>query len=85
MDSQVQGYAYNNGRVSKPEPVPAKGSDLDPSLKFDRDTMAYVLEDTRLSTLQRKLVREGGSIKQLALAVQVSNQYNSLGPSLWCK
>jgi len=28
-------------------------------------------EDVRLSTLQRKLVRESGSVKQMALAVQV--------------
>ena len=81
MDSQIQpsGYGFNSQRpgriqlpVSKPDPVPAKTSSESDGHKFDRETMAYVLEDVRLSTLQRKLVRESGSVKQMALAVQVT-------------
>ncbi len=39
---------------------------------FDKDTVAYVLEDSRLSTLQRRLIREPNTNVSLALAVQIS-------------
>ena len=38
---------------------------------FDSDILEYVCEDTRLSTLQRKLVRENNSLISHALACQV--------------
>ncbi len=38
---------------------------------FDRDTIEYVSEDLRLSTLQRKLVRESNGQVAHALACQV--------------
>ena len=39
---------------------------------FDRDIIDYVREDVRLSTLQRKLVRENNTLVSHALACQVS-------------
>ena len=38
---------------------------------FDSDILEYVCEDTRLSTLQRKLVRENNTLISHALACQV--------------
>ena len=38
---------------------------------FDKETIEYVGEDTRLSTLQRKLVRENNPQVSHALACQV--------------
>ena len=37
-----------------------------------REAVAYVVEDTRLSTLQRKLVKEGDESVALALASHVN-------------
>lgn len=39
--------------------------------RFDADILEYVNEDLRLSTLQRKLVRENNSLVSHALACQV--------------
>ena len=44
--------------------------DLD--LQLDRDAANYVLEDTRLSTLQRKLVKEGDESVAVALALHIN-------------
>ena len=44
--------------------------DLD--LQLDRDAAKYVLEDTRLSTLQRKLVKEGDESVAVALALHIN-------------
>ena len=38
---------------------------------FDADILEYVREDVRLSTLQRKLVRENNTLVSHALACQV--------------
>ena len=38
---------------------------------FDSDILEYVCEDVRLSTLQRKLVRENNTLVSHALACQV--------------
>ena len=38
---------------------------------FDSDILDYVTEDVRLSTLQRKLVRENNTLVSHALACQV--------------
>jgi hypothetical protein len=72
MEAAIQGFGFQRpGRIaipgSKTDPDP--GSENQP--KFDRDTMDFVLEDTRLSTLQKKLFRETGPVRQLALATQV--------------
>ena len=40
---------------------------------FDADIVEYVREDVRLSTLQRKLVRENNTLVSHALACQVKN------------
>ena len=40
---------------------------------FDADILEYVTEDIRLSTLQRKLVRENNTLVSHALACQVRN------------
>lgn len=40
--------------------------------RFDADILEYVSEDLRLSTLQRKLVRENNSLVSHALACQVN-------------
>ena len=45
---------------------------------FDRDIIDYVREDVRLSTLQRKLVRENNTLVSHALACQVSTNIHSL-------
>ncbi len=39
---------------------------------FDKETLSYVLEDVRLSTLQRKLIRESSPTVSIALAYQIS-------------
>ena len=47
---------------------------------FDADILEYVTEDIRLSTLQRKLVRENNTLVSHALACQVRNPlYSYLG------
>ena len=40
--------------------------------KLDSESIAYVTEDTRMSTLQRKLVRESNPVVGLGLALQIS-------------
>ena len=40
--------------------------------KLDEESISYITEDTRLSTLQRKLVREPNSIIAFGLALQIS-------------
>ena len=39
---------------------------------FDPDVVSYVTEDVRLSTLQKKLVKEPNATTALALAFQIS-------------
>ena len=39
---------------------------------MDREAVNYVLEDTRLSTLQRKLVKEGDESVALALVLHIN-------------
>ena len=46
---------------------------------FDVDIVEYVWEDVRLSTLQRKLVRENNTLVSHALACQVKI-YDLFGP-----
>ena len=43
---------------------------------FDRDIIDYVREDVRLSTLQRKLVRENNTLVSHALACQVRTYFD---------
>jgi len=57
--------------ISKPEPEPGACL-MSGSMKFDQDVINFVLEDVRLSTLQKKLAKETNSVKQMALALQVS-------------
>ena len=40
--------------------------------QLDREAVAYVVEDTRLSTLQRKLIKEGDESVALALACHIN-------------
>ena len=40
--------------------------------KLDEENLSYITEDTRMSTLQRKLTRESNSIVALGLALQIS-------------
>ena len=77
MEQQMSGYhqGLNSQRAGRnAQTVPKldleSGSRLN-AMKLDRDTVNFVLEDTRLSTLQKKLTRETGSLKQIALAAQV--------------
>ena len=49
---------------------------------FDSDILEYVCEDTRLSTLQRKLVRENNTLISHALACQVNSLFQVFFPSL---
>ena len=79
MEQQMSGYhqGLNSQRAGRnAQTVPKldleSGSRLN-AMKLDRDTVNFVLEDTRLSTLQKKLTRETGSLKQIALAAQVWN------------
>ena len=44
----------------------------DMGFQLDREALNYVLEDTRLSTLQRKLVKEGDDSVALALAFHIN-------------
>ena len=61
----------NNGPpISKPDPEPGACL-MTGSIKFDTDIVNFVLEDVRLSTLQKKLAKETSSTKQMALALQV--------------
>ena len=61
----------NNGPpISKPEPEPGACL-MTGSIKFDTEIINFVLEDVRLSTLQKKLAKETSSTKQMALALQV--------------
>ena len=45
---------------------------------FDADIVEYVREDVRLSTLQRKLVRENNTLVSHALACQVKFFFQDL-------
>ena len=45
---------------------------------FDADIVEYVREDVRLSTLQRKLVRENNTLVSHALACQVKKKFHDL-------
>ena len=40
--------------------------------KIDSESLSFITEDTRMSTLQRKLVRESNSVIGLGLALQIS-------------
>ena len=40
--------------------------------KLDEENLSYILEDTRMSTLQRKLAREANSVVAFGLALQIS-------------
>jgi PI-3-kinase-related kinase SMG-1 len=54
----------------------ASGEDVDYrnwKLHFEPDVVSYVSEDTRLSTLQKKLVREPNATTSLAIAFQISD------------
>ncbi len=62
------GGGFLNGAAGVSDLNPARSPRLDP---FDQDTISYVLEDVRLSTLQRKLLRESSPTVSMALAVQV--------------
>ena len=50
---------------------------------FDADILEYVTEDIRLSTLQRKLVRENNTLVSHALACQVRNPLSNHLYKLW--
>ena len=40
--------------------------------KLDNESLSYITEDTRMSTLQRKLIRESNPVISLGLALQIS-------------
>ena len=69
----------NGGRVAavaSSKPRGRKLQDVGPynfREHFDSDILEYVCEDTRLSTLQRKLVRENNTLISHALACQVNS------------
>ena len=63
-----------NVRVHRKPPTFQRNAEIGPhNFKdhFDADILEYVCEDVRLSTLQRKLVRENNSLVSHALACQV--------------
>ena len=68
----------SNSRVNRRKPPSSRGGNVEigpHNFKdhFDADVLEYVCEDIRLSTLQRKLVRENNSLVGHALACQVMN------------
>ncbi len=72
LDDVSNGFAHRNG---EPRPPAMHSSEVGPHNwrdHFDPDVVAYVLEDTRLSTLQRRLVKEPNATTALALAYQIS-------------
>ena len=69
--SQRTGRNATGPTFSKPDPEPGACLVTGP-MKFDPDVINFVLEDVRLSTLQKKLAKETSSTKQMALALQVS-------------
>jgi hypothetical protein len=58
----------------KPPPLPNSAEVGPHNFKdhFDKETLEYVREDVRMSTLQRKLIRESNPLVSHALACQVS-------------
>lgn len=62
---------------SKPNKKSLRGTDMNfarfkVESKLDGESLAYITEDTRMSTLQRKLVREPNPVIAFGLALQIS-------------